>query len=219
MKEDHVLSVLQYGDLYRRLTERHKGLVDLFAVLVKNFRIVPKGQCDSDGNEVYPGSVTDVARQVDLPEEIVWDLLQREVIGSPICYSDVDFLRSYRLLLGDEDCPVGQKRRARRPLVRPDLNDPWRCWVYLRYLGHGFSINSEGQQANADKKIYVRTLRRDVSLLFEIPVTPELHQSIKAIRLTAYNDRRKVREQGQPVVEIALQRGINQESIQKYLIQ
>ena len=215
MNEDHVLSVLQYENLYRKLTERHNGLIDLLAVLVKNFTIVPKGQCDSDGNEVYSGSVTDIARHVDLPEEIVWDLLQRKVVSSPIRIRDVDFLRTYRLLLGDEECPIGQKRSKRRPVARPDLDEPWRCWVYLRYLGHG---NGDVRQATADKKIYVRTLRRDVSCLFEIPNTPELHQSIKAIRHTAYNDRRKVRDQGLSVVEVALQRGIKQESIQKYLI-
>lgn len=202
---------------YRRLAMKHNGLIDHLSLLAKNFHLIPKSQSSRNDDEPLPDSVNEIARSVDLPDDILWDLLQREVLSSPLLRRDIDFLLIYRQILEDADDAIKSKRRTRRPVPSPILSDPWQTWVYLRYMHNQILYRDDGSMINAGKRIYVRALARDVAYQFGIPLTPELRQEIKGIRSTAYNDRRRVRDQGLSLVKVAMQREISQDTIQAYL--
>lgn len=110
--------------------------------------------------------------------------------------------------------PRGQsKRKKRPPVLQPELNEPWKSWVYLRYIANQISYKNDGQMMNPDKRIFVRSLAKEVEYRFGGISSPELRKQIKEIRTTAYNDKRKSREQDIPPEEVAIQRGIEQEAI------
>jgi hypothetical protein len=186
-----------------------QGLV----ALDKNFHLVPRGQYAPDEGVALNKSLDDVATDVGLPPNTVRHLQQIGAISRSITYEDVDYLRRHRLVVDYEKGTVKPKRKKRPPVLQPELNEPWKNWVYLRYIANRISYKNDGQMMNPDKRIFVRSLAKEVEYRFGATSTPELRNQIKEIRTTAYNDKRKSREQDIPPEEVAIQRGIEQEAI------
>lgn len=205
--------------LHRKLFKNHKKIAGFLSELAKYYEFVPRGYYDPDWDEVFPGSIGDVARQVSLPEDIVFDLLQVGIVNRPITVGDVDFLHCYRLMLEVESVSGRPKRSSRCPKTQHALNDPWSRWVYLLYLNNRIDYYPDGRMVNPENRIFVSALAREVDHLFSVKNSPELRQEIRSIRVTATNDKRKAQDQRLSISDMALQRGLNQETIQKHLKQ
>lgn len=181
--------------------------------LDKDFALIPRGQYAPDDGVVMHKSVDDVARDVGLSSDDLRHLQQIGAISRSITYDDVDFLRRHRLVVEYEKGMVKPKRKKRPPVLQPELNEPWKSWVYLRYIANRISYKNDGQMMNPDKRIFVRSLAKEVEYRFGVTISPELRKEIKEIRTTAYNDKRKSREHDIALDEVAIHRGIEPERI------
>lgn len=188
----------------------------LLSALARDYLLVSKGQVDSDRDEVFSGSPPEVAKYLNLPENIVWDLLQLEVIHNPTTIGDLDFLQRYRLILEVEDGAGKSKRNPRRTKHRPDLSETWRTFVYFRFLKNKIIYGGDGRMINPEKRIFLRSLGKEVEYRFDVENTLELRKEIKTIRVTAYNDKRKACEQDRTLADVARERGFKPEAIQTY---
>lgn len=201
----------------KKLLQSHEQIIDFLSDFVREYDFVPKGRYDPDWDAVSVGSLPDIASQTDLPDEIVWDLFQQGVINFPLTHGDLEFLHWYRNKL--EACPnpeISPTKPCRQASL-PIFNGEWQCWVYLRYLKNRIDYDGFGRMVNPEKRIYIRSIVRDVGVLFGVGKSSELWREIRAIRTTAYNDRRRLQDQGLSLAEMSLQRGIDQETILKYL--
>lgn len=203
----------------RKLFKNHKSVSGFLSELAKYYEFVPRGYYDPDWDEEFPGSLSDVAVQVSLSEDIVFDLLQFGVVNRPITVGDVDFLHCYRLMLEVESATGRPKRKSRSTKTQHALNDQWSRWVYLLYLNNRIDYYPDGRMVNPENRIFVSALAREVEHLFSVKNSPELRQEIRSIRITATNDKRKAHDQGLSISDMALQRGLEQEAIQKHLKQ
>lgn len=202
---------------HKRLLRNHKSVVNILAEIAKEYEFVQKGPYDPGCESLITLSLAEVSTHVDLPEDVVWDLRQNGIINSPITSGDVDFLHRYRQALDEVSVAESKKHRSRHPKTQLALDEPWQIWVYLRYLNNRIVYNSDRSMMNPSKRIFVRSLAKDVELLFAVTRNPELMREIKAIRVTAYNDKRKALDREQPLADVALQRGVGQEMIQANL--
>lgn len=203
--------------VHKKLLRGHEQIIDFLSDFVREYEFVPRGRYDPDWDAVSVGSLPDIASQTDLPDEIVWDLFQQGVIKYPLTYGDVEFLRWYRKSLEEHPCAKPSHTRSPRRVSLQALCEEWQCWVYLRYLKNRIDYDAFGHMLNPEKRIFVGSLVKEVVYLFGVAKTSGLSQEIRAIRGTASNDKRRLQDQGLSLVDIALQRGIGQETVLKYL--
>lgn len=108
-----------------------------------------------------------------------------------------------------------RERKIRSSATYDDLNEPWKVWVYMRYLCNEILYFTDGRTISSGKRIYLRPLLRDVVYQFDLPNWPSIEE-LKKIRGTAYSDRRKRRE-GLPLIDVARERGVRLETIWEHL--
>jgi hypothetical protein len=214
MTEDQdFLPFYQPSEVFRRLSLKYQIDDDQLTALTRDFELVPKGECRVD---IISGSPPEIAKHFNLPESVIWDLLQLGVIHNPMTIGDLDFLQRYRLILEVEDGAGKSKRNPRRTKHRPDLSEAWRTFVYFRFLKNKIIYGGDGRMINPEKRIFLRSLGKEVEYRFDVENTLELRKEIKTIRVTAYTDKRKACEQDRTLADVARERGFKPETIQTY---
>lgn len=202
------LRVVDPQKYLNRLSRKYGIDVQRLEAVDKDFELIPRGQYGPDDGVVYHKSLEDIATDVGLPLNYVLHLQQIGVISKFPTYADVDFLRRHRLAIADEDGCVKPKRKKRSPAPRVELKAPWMVYAYLRYLRNQIFYNSDGSMVNPGDRIFLKALAREVEFRFGEKISPSMRKEIKEIRVTAYNDKRRAREQDLSFEEVAMQRGI-----------
>lgn len=196
------LKALNHKEYLSKISREYGIAIPMLEALEKDFDLNEKGQHGPWWDDVFP---KDVVAESGLPEKLLMHFRQIGVIGWPVTYLDMDFLRRYLLLVDGEDgC---NKPKCRQ--VHVELKESWQIYIYLRYLKNKIYYKSDGTMINPEDRIYVKSLVREVRYRFSIESTNDLKIEIKKIKNTGNNDKRKSREQKISIEQVALQRGID----------
>jgi hypothetical protein len=189
--DDELLKVINRKKYSQRLSERYGIELSQLAALEQDFELVPKGHYAPPDEDPYPGSMRDIANEVDLPTKIVWNLRQQEAIGTPITYADLDFLRRYRLTVDIR--AITEKPQEQKTLSQshPELNASWKRYVFKCYINSNIRYFPDGKMANPEDRIFVRILGGRIADKFGLQDGPELWGAIEKIREVAQNRKRK----------------------------
>lgn len=190
-------------DFRREFIQTFEINADLADKLFNEFDIVPKGQFAPDPDEKFPGTIRDASKEVDLPEHIVGELIQS---GVPFTYGGLDFMRLFRKVLEAVDGLNKPITQSLRLFSDPDLNAPWKRWVYQCYMNNKIKYDSQGKMLNPEKRIIVEDMAQDLIERFGLNDTPWLRREILKIREKANNDKKRSREKDIPISEVSAQR-------------
>jgi hypothetical protein len=141
-----------------------------------------------------------VAKDVNVPLAMIQDMQQSNVLQNPLTCGNVEKLDWFGEVLEAFGGDYKPSNHVRARLDHWSLQKDYQKWIYEHYL-----YNQSGE------KIWVKLVAIEVSAAFGMTNSLALHNEIRVIRVIAYNDRRKARETGKSVEEIARERFAQQE--------
>ena len=167
------------------------------ATLLSDYDLVSKHTDQISLNDAVPGSLTEIAKEVDLPVKVLGRLQYIKVIGKPITWWDWEFLIAYRkvwrniFLLRTQLAKFSQKQREDL-IFRPELSNKWERWVYAKYFFNEIQYGHGGRMMTPERRIFINVLATQVEEIFHVPDCPNTRNQILEIRQMANNDRKKV---------------------------
>lgn len=168
-----------------------------FARFLEDYDAVPKGSLWPEEDLPVEASMTEIAREADLPIKVVGRLQDLGVIGRPILYSDLFFLKTYRKVWANIfllRCQMaGFSRSQREDLVkRPTLVSKWERWAYARSFFNQIDYDRHGRMLNPKDRIFIEDMAEQIQELFGVPKCETTLKRLAKIKEYANNDKKRV---------------------------
>lgn len=209
------LEELRKNDMKRfiEMASKHYGIpTDSMNALLGDYELIPVEDSDPLGSDAVPMLLYEVAKEVDLPADVIAKFQELSVVHKPITYDDVELLKIIQKAWGNKTLIRSQlanyTRTQRIKLIKiTDLSEKWERWVYLRFMENDIRYDSAGKMINPEDRILVNNLAEQVEDLYCVPNCNHTRKRIKKIREIAENDKQKIRY-GAPISAVLKERGL-----------
>lgn len=200
-------------DSFIQKASMHYGMsTDSMKALLEDYELDPVEASGPSGDEAVPMLMYEIAKKVDLPVEVVARLQDMDLIGNPITYDGVEFLKNFHKTWEDKFLIRSQlasfSQAQRKVLIKiTELSEKWERWVYLKYLESDIKYDFSGRMMNPEDRILIKDVAELVEDIFCIPNCNNTLKRIEKIREIAYNDKRKINYRV-PVSSVLKKRGL-----------
>lgn len=201
-----------------QIVERFGIDPNVLTKLLQEFMLVPREDCVPQDDDAVPGTMTDIARYLNLPVRVVGRLQDIGVISRPMTYADLGFMEKIRQIWGNHFLLRSQiaelSVKQREELIRrPELAAKWERYAYKVFLTNQIDYGDGGRMLNPENRIRIVHLASLIAEMFNVLNSPKLHERLRKIREIAHNDRKRAQAENSDLEEMSRRRGVKLDNL------